>query len=147
MLNIDLMILQSIKDKQKSTTNLYRAIKAEITNYKTSKNAKPYNEGEEIRILKKMINQRKDAEVQYHNAGRADLANKEKAEWELLESLLPKPVSKEDLKFALLKSEYMIDGKVSISKKEMGKAIKYLKDTYPIADGKIISDLVKTYLI
>ena len=34
-----------------------------------------------------------------------------------------------------------------IPKKEMGTAIKYLKSKFPTANGKIISDIVKTYII
>lgn len=37
--------------------------------------------------------------------------------------------------------------KAEIPKKEMGTAIKYLKSKFPTADGKMISEIVKKYLV
>ena len=42
-MNIDLMILQAMKDKQQGKVKTYRAIKSEIQTFKTAKNAKPYD--------------------------------------------------------------------------------------------------------
>ena len=53
MMNIDLMILQAMKDKQQGKVKTYRAIKSEIQTFKTAKNAKPYDEAAEITLLKK----------------------------------------------------------------------------------------------
>ena len=54
MINIDELISQAIKEKDHTKTKVYRNIKAEILKYKTSKNAKPYDEAAEISILKKI---------------------------------------------------------------------------------------------
>ena len=75
-MNIDLMILQAMKDKQQGKVKTYRAIKSEIQTFKTAKNAKPYDEAAEITLLKKMIKQREDSIQQYTDAGRKNTKSK-----------------------------------------------------------------------
>lgn len=89
----------------------------------------------------------------YQTAGRMDLSA---VEAEILEELLPKEPTKEELNAALLKlaldkgwyddnEEHDIHP-VQIPKNQMGIAVKELKAKYPAADGKKIADLVKANL-
>lgn len=142
MLNIDLMILQAMKDKQQGKVKTYRAIKAEIQAFKTAKGAKPYDEVAEISLLKKMIKQREDSFQQYTNAGRKDLADLENIELLYLKELLPDEPSKEDILDWLEDNNYH-----TIDKKEMGKVIKEVKAKFPAADGKMVSEIVKTLIV
>lgn len=142
MLNIDLMILQAMKDKQQGKVKTYRAIKAEIQTFKTAKGAKPYDEVVEISLLKKMIKQREDSFQQYINAGRKDLADLENIELLYLKELLPNEPSKEDILDWLEDNNYH-----TINKKEMGKVIKEVRTKFPAADGKMVSEIVKTLII
>ena len=141
MLNIDLMILQAMKDKQQGKVKTYRAIKSEIQAFKTAKNAKPYDEIAEISLLKKMIKQREDSIQQYTNAGRKDLANLENIELSYLRELIPKEPTKEDILDWLEDNNYH-----HIEKKEMSSVIKEIKSNFPAADGKIVSEIVKTLI-
>lgn len=121
-MNIDLMILQAMKDKQQGKVKTYRAIKSEIQTFKTAKNAKPYDEAAEITLLKKMIKQREDS-IQY------------------LKELIPEEPTKEDILDWLEDHSY-----TSIERKEMGKVIKEIKASLPAADGKMVFEIVKTLI-
>ena len=141
-MNIDLMILQAMKDKQQGKVKTYRAIKSEIQAFKTAKNAKPYDEIAEISLLKKMIKQREDSIQQYTNAGRNDLADLENIELIYLKELIPKEPTKEDILDWLEDNNYH-----HIEKKEMSSVIKEIKSNFPVADGKMVSEIVKTLII
>lgn len=161
MINIDNLIKQAMKSHNKEELLVYQAIKTEIINYKTAKNAKPYDEAAEISILKKMAKQREDSEKQYLEAGRRDLATKEHNESEVIKKLLPEPVTQSDIYsfiqsdqeyFESFRDEYILENGekvkgIQIPKKEMGNAIKHIKSKFPQADGKMISEIVKEYLV
>lgn len=161
MININELIKNAIKSHNKTELLVYQAIKTEIINYKTAKNAKPYDEAAEISILKKMVKQREDSEKQYLEAGREDLAVKEHNESEVIKKLLPEPINESQIcsfiqsdseYFESFRDEYILENGekvkgIQIPKKEMGNAIKHLKSKFPQADGKIISKIVKEYLV
>lgn len=103
--------------------------------------------------IKKMRDERWANAETYQTAGRMDLSA---VEAEILEELLPKEPTKEELNAALLKlaldkgwyddnEEHDIHP-VQIPKNQMGIAVKELKAKYPAADGKKIADLVKANL-
>lgn len=159
MINIDNLIKQAMKSHNKEELLVYQAIKTEIINYKTAKNAKPYDEAAEISILKKMAKQREDSEKQYLEAGRRDLATKEHNESEVIKKLLPEPVTQSEIMLVLWEwanSKGLLVqfnenpnnfSEPRIPKKEMGNAIKHIKSKFPQADGKMISEIVKEYLV
>lgn len=149
LINVDELIFNATRERRLIDLKVYRSFKTEILNYRTAKNAGEYNESVEISIIKKMIKQRQDAVEQYLNANRLELADEELAEIMVLEKLLPEPVTRQDIinelgKFA--DNNGYINGfnEVEIPKKEMGKVIKYLKDKLPMADGKDVSNIVKS---
>lgn len=151
---LNAMIADSMKKHDTTRTNVYRAIKTAFTNYAAAKNAKPLDEAAEISIIKKMRDERWANAETYQTAGRMDLSAAEADEAEILEELLPKEPTKEELNAALLKlaldkgwydEEHNIHP-VQIPKNQMGIAVKELKAKYPAADGKKIADLVKANL-
>jgi uncharacterized protein YqeY len=153
---LNAMIADSMKKHDTTRTNVYRAIKTAFTNYAAAKNAKPLDEAAEISIIKKMRDERWANAETYQTAGRMDLSAVEADEAEILEELLPKEPTKEELNAALLKlaldkgwyddnEEHDIHP-VQIPKNQMGIAVKELKAKYPAADGKKIADLVKANL-
>lgn len=153
---LNAMIADSMKKHDTTRTNVYRAIKTAFTNYAAAKNAKPLDEAAEISIIKKMRDERWANAETYQTAGRMDLSAVEADEAEILEELLPKEPTKEELNTALLElaldkgwyddnEEHDIHP-VQIPKNQMGIAVKELKAKYPAADGKKIVDLVKTNL-
>src|SRR5665811_2343240 len=76
-----------------------RAIKAAIIIAKTSEGAgREVKPEDEIKLLQKLVKQRKDSLEIFEQQNRADLAQKEKEEIEVIEKFLPKQMSAEELK-------------------------------------------------
>ena len=161
MINIDELIKTSMKAKNQIELRAYKNLKAEIQAFKTAKNAKPYNEIAEISIIKKYCEKLEKSILSFSEAHREDLVAEYSDELEVLKKLLPEPVNESDIcsfigsdekYFSQFTEKYLDEsGKIirgrQIPKKEMGNAIKYLKSKFPQADGKMISDIVKTYVI
>ena len=153
MLNIDELIKESLKNKKTSELKVYRNLKADIMAFKTQKNAPTYDEAAELKIIQKYVTKMEDAEKQYSQAGREDLASECRDELEVLRKLLPEPVTAseiyEELQYWAEKNHYIneeIASEIQIPKKEMGVVIKYIKSKLPTADGKMISEIVKENL-
>ena len=153
MLNIDELIKESLKNKKTSELKVYRNLKADIMAFKTQKNAPVYDEAAELKIIQKYVTKMEDAEKQYSQAGREDLASECRDELEVLRKLLPEPVTAseiyEELRYWAEKNHYIneeIASEIKIPKKEMGVVIKYIKSKLPTADGKMISEIVKENL-
>lgn len=153
MLNIDELIKESLKNKKTSELKVYRNLKADIMAFKTQKNAPTYDEAAELKIIQKYVTKMEDAEKQYSQAGREDLASECRDELEVLRKLLPEPVTAseiyEELRYWAEKNHYLneeIASEIQIPKKEMGVVIKHIKSKLPTADGKMISEIVKENL-
>ena len=122
-----------------------RAIKAAILLAKTSEGAGgELNESDEIKLLQKLVKQRKDSLEIYQQQKRNDLAQKEEQEIEVIEKFLPGQLSPEELRLEIKK----IIGETGASSpadmgKVMGAATKKLAGK---ADGKTISAIVKEIL-
>ncbi|MFI5124061.1 MAG: GatB/YqeY domain-containing protein [Chitinophagales bacterium] len=139
----DLKTAMLAKD-EKSLRSL-RAIKAAIILAKTSEGAGgEIKEEEEIRLLQKLIKQRKDSLEIYQGQQRKDLAQKEEEEITIIEKFLPKQISGDELK-AILQKIIAETGASSPADmgKVMGAASKQLAGK---ADGKSISTAVKELL-
>ena len=150
MLNFDVLIKASMITKDAAGLRVYRNLKTDIMNFKTQKNAPRYDDAEEIKIIKKYYTKMEDAEKQYLEAGRQDLATECREELDILKTLLPEPVSPEKIYEELWKfgiaNDCIYESKLIIPKNKMGMAIKFMKAIFPTADGKMISDVVKEYV-
>ena len=153
MLNIDELIKESLKNKKTIDLKVYRILKSDIMAFKTQKNAPVYDEAAELKIIQKYVTKMEDAEKQYSQASREDLASECRDELEVLRKLLPEPVTAseiyEKLRYWAEKNHYIneeIASEIKIPKKEMGVVIKYIKSKLPTADGKMISEIVKENL-
>lgn len=141
MNNIDELIQQEIKSGNKFKLETYRAIKSEFLKAKTEKNAKELDEVRKLQILQKMIKQREDSANQYIKANRLDLAADEKAEIAIIAEFLPEEVTKEEIEAAI------VNCNIEKIKSNMGSIIKVIKSQLPLADGKLVAETVKKYLI
>jgi uncharacterized protein len=122
-----------------------RAIKAAILLAKTAEgSAGDLKDEDEIKLLQKLVKQRKDSLEIYQQQNRTDLAQKEKEEIEIIEKFLPQQLSVEELR-TIIKQIIAQVGASSPSDmgKVMGVATKQLAGK---ADGKTISTLVKELL-
>lgn len=153
MLNIDELIKSSLKNKDTVALKVYRNLKADAIAFKTQKNAPEYTRAVEQNLIKKYVAKMEDAEKQYLEAGREDLATECREELEVLKQWLPAPATAQDVCSILagwcVNNGYinLTDGSLVIPKKSMGTAIKAMKEVFPTADGKMISDVVKQYVV
>ena len=156
MININECIAKAMKSKNQVELRAYKNLKAEIQILQTAKNAKPYNEIAEIQLISKMCKKLEDSISSFIEANREDLASEYREELEVLKKLLPEPVEASDIEYILYDwadeknfTDYSKEDslKITIPKKEMGNAIKHLKSRFPQADGKIISEIVKKYIV
>jgi len=101
-------------------------------------------EDDEIKLLQKLVKQRKDSLEIFQQQNRTDLAQKEQEEIEIIEKFLPKQLSADELKseVAAIISEVGATSPADMGK-VMGAATKKLAGK---ADGKTISALVKELL-
>ena len=131
--------------KDEKTTRSLRAIKAAILLAKSAEGAgEELKEEDEIKMLQKMVKQRKDSLEIYQQQNRTDLAQKEQEEIEVIERFLPKQLSTEELKTELSK---IIQQLGASSPADMGKVMGVATKQFAgKADGKTISTLVKELL-
>jgi uncharacterized protein YqeY len=131
--------------KDEKALRSLRAVKAAILLAKTSEGGGgELKEEDEIKLLQKLVKQRKDSLEIFTQQNRADLAQKEKEEIDVIEKFLPKQMSPDELKAELR----LIIAEVGASSpadmgKIMGAATKKFAGK---ADGKTISALVKELL-
>jgi hypothetical protein len=131
--------------KDEKALRSLRAIKAAILLAKTSEGAGgELKEDDEIKLLQKLVKQRKDSLEIFQQQNRTDLAQKEQEEIEIIEKFLPKQLSADELKseVAAIIIEVGASSPADIGK-VMGAATKKLAGK---ADGKTISALVKELL-
>ena len=142
MLDINAKIMEAMKSKNTVASETFKLIKAKIIEFKTQKNAPEYNEEAEIKLLQKMVKEREESAKIYKNAGRAELADAELAQVAVINELLPKVASQEDVENYLNKK--YLNG---IEKKSMGIVIKEVKTEFVGVDGGMVANLVKTKLV
>lgn len=148
-MNLEQKVMAEMKDamkaKDEASLRALRGIKAEIIKAKTEPGAGgEISEEGELKLLQKMMKQRKDSLEIYQQQGRQDLLQKEQEEINVIEKFLPQQLSQEELK-AELQSIIAETGASSPADmgKVMGAATKKLAGR---ADGKAISAAVKELL-
>jgi uncharacterized protein len=148
-MSLEQSIMADLKDamrsKDEKALRSLRAIKAAIIVAKTSEGAGgEISPEDEIKLLQKLIKQRKDSLEIYEKQNREDLALTEKEEIEIIEKFLPKQLSTDDLKAALTK---IIKDVGASSNADLGKVMGIAtKEMAGQADGKTISSLARELL-
>ena len=138
-------IMQSMRDRDKVRTEALRGIKKEFIEAKTAKGSNgELTDDTALKIMQKMVKQRKESADIYTQQNRPDLAESELAEIKVIETYLPKQMSDAELTEAI-KAIIAQTGVTSI--KEMGKVMGLAsKQLAGKAEGKAISDKVKALL-
>ena len=131
--------------KDEKAIRSLRAIKAAIIVAKTAEGAHgELKEDDEIKLLQKLVKQRRDSLEIFSQQNRPELAAKEQEEIEVIEKFLPKQLSQDELKEEISK---IIAESGASSPGEMGKVIGLAnKKLAGRADGKTISLVVKELL-
>jgi uncharacterized protein YqeY len=138
-------IKKAMLARDKVKLEALRGVKKEFIEAKTAKNADgELSDDTALKILQKMVKQRKESAAIFTEQNRPELAENELAEASVIEAYLPKQMSDEELTAAL---KDIIAEVGATSAKEMGKVMGVAsKKLAGKADGRVISEKVKTLL-
>jgi len=131
--------------KDEKSLRSLRAIKAALINLKTSEGfSGTVGEEDELKLLQKLVKQRKESLEIYEKQGRSDLAAKEREEIGVIEKFLPRQMGTEEIR-QVLRSVIAQTG--ASSPADMGKVMAAAnKQLAGKADGKTIAGIVKELL-
>lgn len=136
---------ESMKLKDQTSLRSLRAIKSAIILQKTQKGSSDEISNEdELKILQKLVKQRKDSADIYQNQDRMDLAQPELDEIKIIEKFLPEALSEKEIEEVVKK---VINDTGADGMKDMGKVMGIVTKTLMgKADGKTISTIVRNNL-
>ncbi len=134
----------AMKAKAKDKLQAIRALKTAFTLEMTKTGASEIDDDSAVKLVQKLVKQRKDSADTYKSGGREDLADKELLEMSFLEVYLPAQLSDDELTAAV---QEIVAKTGASSMKDMGKVMGMAsKQLAGKADGKAISDKVKAVL-
>ncbi|WP_299228449.1 GatB/YqeY domain-containing protein [uncultured Psychroserpens sp.] len=134
----------AMKDKDQVALAALRAVKSEILLAQTSGSGQDLTEADEIKILSKLVKQRKDSAAIFSEQNRSDLAEPELAQAKVISQFLPAQLSKSEIEKVVLDTITSVGAE---SMKDMGKVMGIVnKQLAGQADGKTISNIVKAKL-
>lgn len=142
---IEADIKKAMLAKDQDSLRALRSIKSSILLAETEKGRQgELAEEKEMQLLGKAVKQRKESIELFENQGREDLAANEKAELEVIERYLPKPMSEAELQAAV---QQIIKETGASGMQDMGKVMGVAtKELAGKADGKVISQVVRQNL-
>ena len=142
-LQVDLVEAQKAKDGLKVST--LRMLAAAAKNFEIEKGGAGFSASEEdlISVIQKQVKQREDSIESYKSGGRAELAEKEKKELEILQNYLPEMISEEEIE-KLVASAIKETSASSLA--DIGKVMGKLSNLRGKADMGVVSTLVKKKL-
>jgi len=136
---------EAMKAKDQNALTSLRAIKSEILKAQTETGSKKeISEDEELKLLQKLVKQRKDSAAIYKEQGREDLAKDEMDQVEVIEGFLPEQLSEEKIEAEV---DAIIAETGASGMQDMGKVMGIASQKLAgKADGKTISGIVKKKL-
>jgi uncharacterized protein YqeY len=134
----------AMKSKEAARLSTLRMVKAAVQNREIEKGG-PLTDEETVKLLQSLVKQRRDSVEQYEKAGRAELAEKERAEIAVIEEYLPRAATREEIEQAV--SEAVAETGAT-SMKEMGAVMKAAMARLAgrNADGRTVNELVRSKL-
>ena len=140
---IEEAVKSSMRERNKDRTSTLRMALSELKKEEIDNKIELSNE-DSIKILQRMIKQRKESMSQFLNAQRNDLAEKEESEIVILQDFLPEQMSEEDINKLVIEAINETDAK---EPQDIGKVMGFLKTRIQgNADMGIVSKLVKENL-
>jgi len=135
----------AMKDKDQTALAALRAVKSEILLAQTESGSKEeLTKDKEIKILSKLVKQRKDSAAIFEQQNRNDLAEPELAQAEIISQFLPTQLSETEIEKVVLD---VISKTGAEGMKDMGKVMGIVSQQLAgKADGKTISNIVKAKL-
>jgi uncharacterized protein YqeY len=134
----------AMKSKDAARLSALRMVKASVMNREIEKGGELSDE-EMTKALQSLVKQRRDSIEQYEKAGRQELADKERAEIEVIESYLPQAATREEIERAVAEA---IKETNASSMRYMGVVMKAAQGRLAgrSADGRTVSEIVKAKL-
>lgn len=133
----------AMKAQEKERLSVVRMLQSAIKNEQINSGHELSDE-EAMSVIRKAVKQRQDSIEQYTNAGRTELADKERSEMEILKIYLPAELSEEEIEGGLRE---IIASTGAASKKDLGKVMKEATARYRgRVDGKKIQEIVSRLL-
>lgn len=148
-MSLQTKVMEALKEAMKAKDTIalesLRAIKSAILLAKTEAGAtEELSEADEMKLLQKLVKQRKDSAALYAQQGRNDLAEPELAQMAIIEKFLPKQLSEAEVEEAVKGFIVQVG---ATSAKDMGKVMGVAtKALAGKTDSKLISDIVKRLL-
>ena len=139
----DYIVAMKARDSFRSSTINF--LRAQLKNICIEKRVEILDDADVISVLKKQVKQRKDSIEQFTAGNRAELAEKETNELNILLSYLPEQMSDEEISKIVV---CVIADTGASSMKDMGAVMKEVGvKTAGMADNKVVSELVKKTLM
>ena len=140
---IEEAVKSSMRERNKDRTSTLRMALSELKKEEIDNKIELSNE-DSIKILQRMIKQRKESMSQFLNAQRNDLAEKEESEIVILQDFLPEQMSVDDINKLVIEAINDTDAK---EPQDIGKVMGFLKTKIQgNADMGVVSKLVKENL-
>ncbi|MFC6858362.1 GatB/YqeY domain-containing protein [Zunongwangia atlantica] len=134
----------AMKAKDSAALEALRAVKSAILLAKTENSHQDLTEEQELKIVQKLVKQRKDSAQVYREQNREDLADPEEQQAEVISQFLPEQLSEAEV---AAKVEEIIAKTGADGMKDMGKVMGVAsQELAGKADGKTISVIVKQKL-
>ena len=146
---IDELIGNSMKNGKKDDIAIYRLIKFEFLKYEKSDEFDGWSEEKEMSILVKMAAQHEDSIAQYKANGRDDLAKDEENELAVLRQYVPAITDNdiaEHTRGVITAYKLAKDDGYKLSMRDMNPIMNEVHKKYPTANGKIISEVLKSVI-
>ena len=139
-------IISAMKEKNASELESLRAIKSALLLAQTQKGSEGnVSQSEEVKILQKLVKQRKESAEIYNKQNRLELADVEIRQFKIIERFLPSQISVEDLEKIIIE---IINQTGAEGMKDMGKVMGIASTKLSgKADGKTISNIVRSKLM
>jgi len=135
---------EAMKARDALKSSVLSFLRADMMNAALAKKKNALNDSEAVTVIKKQIKQRQDSIEQFTKGGRAEMADKEKKELEILKTYLPPEMSSDEIKKII---EEVVVVTAAAGLKDMGKVMKEVNAKIAgKADGKLVSDLVREKL-
>jgi hypothetical protein len=135
---------EAMKSKDQTALAALRAVKSELLLARTTGDAAALSEEDEVKLVQKLVKQRKDSARIYEEQNRTDLADPELAQAKVLEQFLPEQLSEDEIKKIV---QDIITTTGATGMKDMGKVMGLSNQKMAgKADGRTISSVVKSSL-
>ena len=135
---------EAMRARDQRRTSVVRLLRAAVTNFEIARTdrknpqfGKPITEEDYVSVVRKELNQRREALEFAKKANRADLIEKEQAELEIVEQYLPRQLSKDEI---LAEVEPLVAEHGREFKKVMPVAAQALRGR---ADGRLVNEVVR----